>query len=133
MMERDELDRIAWIGGEVPRDLSYSDTLYYLMTRALYEFYRTRQPDAEKGRREKAKIADAVRKFQAAQDSAQRYGALMRDTGAARAAYRLARKDMGAETPLYLPAQVVAVIAAADRLVEIMDGMKIEENSDGMV
>lgn len=125
-MERDELDRMAWRGEEIPRDLSYSDTLYYIMTRSLYGYYRTQQPDADQGRREKQKIVDAVRKFQGAQNSAVRCGEFMRDTGAARSAYRLARKDMGAETPLYLPAQVVAVIAAADRLVEIMDGMKIE-------
>jgi hypothetical protein len=125
-MERDELDRMAWRGEEVPRDLSYSDTLYYIMTRSLYGYYRTRRPDAELGRREKQKVIEAVRKFQCAQNCAVRCGELMRDTGAARAAYRLARKDMGAETPLYLPEQVVAVIAAADTLVETMDNMKIE-------
>ena len=126
MMERDELDRMAWRGDEIPRDLSYSDTLYYIMSRSLYGYYRTRQPDAELGRREKQKIIEAVRKFQGAQDCAVRWGEFMRDTGAARAAYRLARKDMGAETPLYLPAQVVAVIAAADTLVETIDNLKIE-------
>ena len=125
-MERDELDRMAWRGEEIPRELSYSDTLYYIMTRSLYGYYRTQQPDAEQGRREKQKIVEAVRKFQGAQNSAVRYGEFMRDTGSARAAYRLVRKDMGAETPLYLPAQVVAVIAAADRLVETIDNLKIE-------
>lgn len=125
-MEREQLDRMAWRGEEIPRDLSYADTLYYIMTRSLYGYYRTQQPDAEQGRREKQKIVEAVRKFQGAQNSAVRHGEFMRDTGAARAAYRLVRKDMGAETPLYLPAQVVAVIAAADRLVETIDNLKIE-------
>ena len=125
-MERDELDRMAWRGEEIPRDLSYSDTLYYIMTRSLYGYYRTQQPDAEKGRRDKQKILEAVRKFQGAHNCAISCGELMRDTGAARAAYRLVRKDMGAETPLYLPAQVVAVIAAADTLVETIDNLKIE-------
>ena len=96
------------------------------MTRSLYGYYRAQQPDADQGRREKQKIVEAVRKFQCAQNSAVRYGEFMRDTGAARAAYRLARKDMGAETPLYLPSKVVAVIAAADRLVETIDNLKIE-------
>ena len=125
-MELDELDRTAWRGDEVPPELSSADALYFLMMRSLYAFYRLQQPDAEAGRREKAKIADTVRRFQASQDAAKRYGEIMRDAGAARAEYRKARNDMGSATALYLPAPVVAVIAAADRIVETLDNMRIE-------
>ena len=125
-MEQDELDRAAWRGDEVPPELSGADTIYFLMLRSLYAFYRLQHSDAEAGRREKEKISDVVRRFQMAQDAAKRYGEVMRDTGAARAVYRQARNDMGSATALYLPAPVVAAIAAADALVEALDGLKIE-------
>lgn len=125
MMEPEELDRLANAGAATPSGLGYADTLYFLMARALYQFARAASLTAEDGRREKAKIVETVRRYRNDERHAILRAELSRETGAARAEYRKARKDMGAAAA-YLPAQIVAVIAAADRLVEIMDGMMIE-------
>lgn len=125
-MEPDELDRMANAGAATPRGLGYADTLYFLMVRALYQFARAASLTPEDGRREKAKIVEAVRRYRNDERSAMERAEFYRDTGAARAAYRKARGEIGKATTLYLPPEVVAVIAAADRLVETMDGMKIE-------
>lgn len=130
-MEPEELDRLANAGAATPRGLGYADTLYFLMVRSLYQFAREASLTPEDGRREKAKIVEVVRRYRNDERYAVQRAEINRETGAARAEYRKARKDMGAAAS-YLPAQVVAVIAAADRLVEIMDGMQIGADN-GMV
>lgn len=132
-MEPEELDRLANAGAATPRGLGYADTLYFLMVRSLYQFARAASLTPEDGRREKAKIVEAVRRYRNDEQHAVQRAALNRDTGAARAAYRKARRDMGNAAALYLPPEAVAVIAAADRLVEIMDGMQIGADDNGMV
>lgn len=132
-MEPEELDRLANAGAATPCGLGYADTLYFLMVRALYQFARAASLTADDGRREKSKILDAVRRYRNDERHAILRAELHRETGAALAAYRKARAEMGKETALYLPPEAVAVIAAADRLVEIMDGMKIGADDNGMV
>lgn len=128
-MEKAELDRLAWAGSELPSGLGYTDTLYFLMLRALYRYAKETNMEAEKGRLEKAKISDAVRQYKADQDITRHCAELMRDTGAARAEYRKARNAMqGAE--LYLPPEVIAVIAAGDNIVEILDNIPIGGESN---
>ena len=133
MMEPDELDRLANAGAATPCGLGYADTLYFLMVRALYQFVRSASLSAEFGRREKAKIVEAVRRYRTDERVEMHYADRNRETGAALAAYRKARAEMGKATALYLPPEAVAVIAAADRIVEIMDGMKIGADDNGMV
>ena len=132
-MEPEELDRLANAGAATPRGLGYADTLYFLMVRTLYQFARAASLTAEDGRREKAKIVEAVRRYRNDERHAILRAELHRETGAALAAYRKTRAEMGKATALYLPPEAVAVIAAADRIVEIMDGMKIGADDNGMV
>lgn len=122
-MDTQKLDRLAWAGAETPPGLGYTDTLYFLCLRALYRYAKATGMPPEQGRQEKAKIEEAVRSYRADAALAKHHAEVLRDTGAARAEYRKARKD--AQITPYLPADLTAVIAAADKIVEALDGMQI--------
>ena len=127
-MEQAELDRLAWNGAELPDGLPYTDVLYYLMLRGLYDTSRIRKMNTEQGRREKARIADAVRAYRADQALAQHHGKVMQATESARTEYRKARAALDEmKATLYLPPAVVSVIAAGDRMAEALDNIKIGE------
>lgn len=121
-MDTQTLDRLAYSGAEPP-DLSYTEMLYFLMLRALYQHARATHMDPERGKREKSKISEAVRQYQADMELVRHAAEVQRETGTARAEYRKARKD--AQITPYLPADLIAVIAAADKIVEALDGMQI--------
>ena len=104
--------------------MSYTELLYFIMLRALYQYAKATDMDAERGRREKAKITEAVRKYQSDMELVRHAAELQRDTGEARAEYRKARKE--AQITPYLPADLVSVIAAADKIVETLDGIPVE-------
>ena len=122
-VDTQSLDRLAYSGAEPP-DLSYTELLYFLMLRALYQYANAAHMDAERGKREKAKISDAVRQYRADMEMVRHTADVRRGTGMARAEYRKARKD--AQITPYLPADVVAVIAAADKIVEALDNIPVE-------
>lgn len=120
-----DLERLAWDGAELPEGLDGPDTLYFQMLRALYQFARATDMDPEQGKREKGKIQEIVQTYRL-----HGWAHMTLRTGAARAAYRKARKAMADGTELYLPEQAVAVIAAGDALVEAMDRVKVEGAND---
>ena len=122
-MDTQTLDRLAYSGAEPPGDLSYTELLYFLMLRALYQYAKATHMDAERGKREKSKISEAVRQYKADMELVRHTADVRRDTGMARAEYRKARKDVQI-TP-YIPADLIAVIAAADKIVEALEGVPI--------
>ena len=123
-VDTQSLDRLAYSGAEPP-DLSYTELLYFLMLRALYQYANAAHMDAERGKREKAKITEAVRQYQADMELVRHTADVRRDTGMARAEYRKARK--AAQITPYLPSDLVAAIAAADKIVEAMDNIPVDE------
>ena len=133
-MDTQSLDRLAWAGGAVPAGLGYDDTLYFLMIRALYDFHRGHpEIGTEAGRIEKQLIETTVRAYRADRDLARHIGKIMLATGAARAEYRKARKNFMANAA-WMPPEFVSALAAADRIVEALDNIPIEEpEKNGMV
>lgn len=89
-MDTQNLDRLAYSGAETPPDLGYADALYYMMLRALYSHAKSVGMDPETGRREKAKIVEACKHYRADMELVKHCAEVMRDTGAARTAFRKA-------------------------------------------
>lgn len=122
-MDKHDLDRLAYAGAELPASLSYADTLYFLMLRALYRYAKQTGMSTEQGKREKGKIEDAVRAYRADQRLSARQAEDRVKTSAARAEYRKARMGLPAAS---FPPQVSAMLSAADRMAEALDHIPIE-------
>ena len=125
-MDTQTLDRLAYSGAEPPGDLSYTELLYFLMLRALYQYAKTTHMDAERGKREKSKISEAVRQYKADMELVRHTAEVRLVTGMARAEYRKARNAMREHEAMCLPADLIAVIAAADRIVEALENVPID-------
>lgn len=132
-MDRQNLDRLAYAGVELPACLGYADALYFLMLRALYAQAKRTDMTAEQGRREKAKIEEAVRTFRADEQTARYRAEQMKTTGRARSDYRKARKEFPAEFAPDDPEPTAEAIRAADKLVEALDNMPIGRKNYGLV
>ena len=126
-MDNQDLERLAFDGSKLPTELGAEDSLYFLMLRALYSHAKLTNMDPEQGRQEKARIAEVVRKFRLDMESARSTMRKLSCAGTALPGYRKARNEMQELTAYYLPAEVVAVIAAGDKIVEVLDGIPIEK------
>ena len=60
-MTADELEDLAFLGGELPEGLTNAQTMLFLEFRALYQFAAQTHMGAEQGRREKNRILAAFR------------------------------------------------------------------------
>ena len=67
-LSEEEIEDMAFRGGELPKDLGYGDTLMFLMYRNLYDFARRVQMDSDQGKREKARIQAACKTYRLDQD-----------------------------------------------------------------
>ena len=124
-MDNQDLERLAFDGSKLPTELGAEDSLYFLMLRALYSHAKLTNMEPEQGRQEKARIAEVVRKFRLDMESARSTMRKLSYAGTARADYRKARNAMGGAA-IYLPPDVVAALAAADRMAEALDNIPIE-------
>lgn len=104
----EEVEDLAWAGGELPEDMGYGDQMYFLMLRALYAFARTSQMDMEQGKREKARVQAACKKWLLDEQYAIFLGQLQIRTEAARTAYRKERTQENADKLLEVLDNVAA-------------------------
>lgn len=59
----DEIEDMAIEGRELPQGMNYADTLLFLMYRSLYEHAAIVQMDQDQGKREKARILAAHKRY----------------------------------------------------------------------
>ena len=112
-MTEQEIEKLAFAGGELPDDMSYGDGLYFLAMRSLYALAKAGQLEPEQGKIEKAKIKRFCKKYMLDTEYAFEIAKRNAATQQARTAYRKAKTD--AER-----------LDAAKRLIESLDGVAAE-------
>lgn len=116
-MEKIELERLANAGAELPDNLNYVDTLYFLMLRSACDTMRKMNMDANQALREKQKVDAAVRQYKSDYDMSQYYAHTMIQTSSSRAQYRKA----------YKAGDTQGMLDAANKFVEALDNLALSQ------
>lgn len=119
-MDKQQLERLAWDGVELPDGFGYADTLYFLMLRAACEAMKHTNIPREQVLMEKKRIENAVQRYRVDAEIAKHHADVLLRTGRARADYRKARNAR--DDP--------AALKAADRLSETLDNIPIRRYSN---
>lgn len=109
MMDKAELDRLAYAGIPLPKELNYRDTLYFLGMRYIYKCIK----NPEQGRREKVQLERAVKIYDL-------------DMEAVRRTHDLFSRTESAGDELRKAVTVEERLSAADKLLEAIDGIKVD-------
>lgn len=118
-MDNREIERLAYAGVELPAELDYAETLYFLMLRAACETMKQMNMPTEQARREKAKIDAACKRYRLDRDMGLYHAEINNSISMATCDYRKAEtKD--------------EALAAADRIVEALDNVPVRHRWEAM-
>lgn len=114
-MDIRELEKLANAGAELPDNLNYADTLYFLMLRSACETMRKMNMDSKQALREKQKIEAVVKRYKSDWDLAQYNAKIMIQTTGSKAQYRKA----------YKAGDTQGMLEAAGKIVEVLDNIEL--------
>lgn len=114
-MDNREIERLAYMGVELPPELDYAEALYFLMLRAACETMKQTNMPPEQAKREKSAIDIACKKYRQDRDYAIHCGKMHNAASMATCDYRKAESKDEA-------------LSAADRIVEALDNVSVKHH-----